>query len=73
MVLAFMNLQQSYCTLYDSAKHLSCHGFVEHTMLLQRAINVEEIHMEWAEVQQQSNGSSFGLYVIVYVVDMPMT
>jgi hypothetical protein len=73
LALSFMNVQQSYCTLYDSTRHLSRHGFAEHTVLLQRVFNVEETHMEWTEVQQQSDGSSFGLYVIVYAVDMPMT
>jgi hypothetical protein len=56
--LALMNLQQSYYTLYDSVRHLSRHGFAEHIFLLQRAINVKETRMEWAEVQQQSDGSS---------------
>ena len=71
LVLAFMNPQQNYCILYDLARHLSHHGFAEHTMLLQRAINIEETRMEWAEVQQQSHdGSSCGLYVIVYAIDI---
>jgi hypothetical protein len=68
--LALMNPHQSYCTLYDSARHLSRHGFVKHIVLLQRAIDVEETCMEWAEVQQQSDGSSCGLYAIVYAVDI---
>jgi hypothetical protein len=56
-----MNPQQNYCTLYDSVRHLPCHGFAKRIVLLQRANNVEEICMEWAKVQQQSNGSSCGL------------
>jgi hypothetical protein len=68
--LALMKPQQSYCTLYDSARHLSRHGFTKHIVLLQRAINVEETRMEWAKVQQQSDGSSCGLYAIAYAVDI---
>jgi hypothetical protein len=65
-----MKPQQNYCILYDSTKHLSRRGVAKLTMLLQRAINVKEIYMEWIEVQQKSNGSFCGLYVIAYAIDI---
>jgi hypothetical protein len=52
--IAYMNPKQSYCTFYDSVRHMSSHGFPKHTMLFQRAINVKETCMEWAKIQQQS-------------------
>ena len=48
----------------------SLYGTSEHEALLQRAIDVGATRMEWANVQQQSDSSSCGLYVIAYAVDI---
>ena len=58
------------CKLYDLARCLSLYGTLEHEALLQTAIDVGATRMEWANVQQQSDSSSCGLYVIAYVVDI---
>lgn len=68
--LAYIDPHQNRCILYDSARHLSMNGTKDHEALLATAIDVTKYRMEWGDVQQQSDGSSCGLYAIAYAVDI---
>jgi hypothetical protein len=58
------------CKLYDSTRCLSLYRTSDHETLLQRVVDVGATRMEWTNVQQQSDSSSCGPYVIVYAVDI---